>query len=243
MLNTNPKIVSENFCNQLNINQLDLISKITDIFSSTDFDDYESIKESVKEIKALLDQSIGNAKLLDIIAKSMGLKNNHILRQSISSKHEIPNYAYEMMSSKYKNKETSDDAIKKLNNIAKYSGAEGLLPQNLPDDVLMNCSIQYQNFRDQNGDTTISLLLLATLIIFSGDKSTYDTNFTVETPKEDMFNYIELYGINILLEEMRRIGVISIKTRDLPNVKNFFDMKRRRKITILNQEAFDSYSS
>ena len=114
------------------------------------------------------------------------------------------------------------------------------MPQNLPDDVLMSCSLQYQGYREQNENTTISLLLLSVLILKSDADFIIDESYKITLSKEELEDYIELYGIMILLEEMRRIEIISIKPRDLPSVKNIFNQSRKIKLDILNKELFEN---
>jgi len=244
MPNVNPHTVSIAFCTLLDIHESELSNTLLNLFLVTDFNDYNRIKETAKEIKTILQNkgfSLGNSKILDFIAKAMGLKNNHVLKHRFDVQNNLPHYIFKMLAYDPKDEQMHKTTLQQLNTIINTSDINKILPQNLPDDMLLSLSIQYQKFRNQEDDTLLSALLLATVSLYSASILKGERASSISIPENDLWDYIELYGINILLEEMRRLKIISINKKDLPNVNNFFRRDLERKIIIHNEDAFKHF--
>lgn len=170
----------------------------------------------------------------------MGYKNNHHLKQSLPAIEEIPNYFYTTLSDQYQLKTIDPYSIKQFHDILKNSGLEGILPCNLPDDLLADCSKQVEILRNDE-DGSISLLLCAVLCLYSGKNYLTEESMQVTIPIEELHDNLSSYSVMVLLEEMRRLKIIKIQNRDLPKVSNFFDKKRKIKIEILNSDLYSQY--
>lgn len=241
----NQQQVAENLCLKLSIQDNTLALGIFTILEKTDFQDRDSITKSANSIKLILkgtSYAAGNSKILDLIAKSIGFKNHHVMWTKISSKIKYPSYIDTMFSNYYINKKVDPESIKKISNIVDDKGLDGLLPKNLPDDLLMDCSIQYQTYRENSEKHTVSLLLFATLFLLAGEHSLRKNGFEINIEPDKVQEYIEMYGIYILLEEMDRANIISIHPHYKPRVKDFFSKNKKTKIDILDEYAFNSYS-
>lgn len=208
------------FCEKLNISEDKLIVGIEIIFLNTDFKNYFSIKSSAKKIKNFLSLNkykIRDSKVLDAIAKCLKFKNLHHMKEST-----------------YPSQETlKETLVEDLHAIYDKVGLKGLLPQNLPDHILNSCSYEYQAYTEQNDNITVSGLFLI-IMLFNIDNKEFDSRGSIsfEMTPEELDMCFRSYGISIGLEELKRIGLISMPKKSLPTVDNVFDSNKERQVTL-----------
>lgn len=219
---------------QLKVQDDILTSKIKDIILSTNFDSYSLIKRTSITLKNLLKDHgyyLTHSTILSLIAKSLGFKNHHSLKALFDKRNKAIN-------------QNANNYLQTIIDMTLEKGHNSLLPQNLSDELLSICSEQYQSYREKDNDISKSVICSIVLILLTNIneiKSFGNTTFTIEP--QILQDYFEMYGIMILLEEMRRWNIISIQDNELPTVTNIFDKTKDFKLSILDDDAFNKYKN
>ena len=123
--------------------------------------------------------------------------------------------------------------IDKLLRHIKKQGTKGLLPQNLPDDLLKRMSLETEAIRNETTEEMpSSALLLSVLHLFD---PTVNTNNKVEVNIEPdlLMEYFDLYMVALRIEDMRRKKEIEVDESSLPTLQNIFDIDRKIEMTKL----------
>ncbi len=219
---------------QLKVQDDILISKIKDIILSTNFDSYSLIKRTSTSLKNLLKghgYDLNHSTILNLIAKSLGFQNHHSLKALFDKRNEAIN-------------QNAKNYLQTIIDLTLEKGHNSLLPQNLPDELLSICSEQYQSYRENDNDISKSVICSIVLMLLTNIdeiKSFGNTTFTIKP--QVLQDYFEMFGIIILLEEMRRWNIISIEDNELPTVTNIFDKTKDFKLSILDDAAFNEYKN
>ncbi len=129
-----------------------------------------------------------------------------------------------------------------MNDIEKYfkytkkEGLRGLLPQNMPDNILHRILEEIDAIDTNRDDIFASTLLLAVLSIHKGKIITEDVgddmSITFELPEELMEKF-ENYKLAVSMEYMRRIQKISISSNTLPTLDNILDSSRKVELSVI----------
>jgi hypothetical protein len=117
--------------------------------------------------------------------------------------------------------------VEKLREHVEERGLNGLLPQNLSKDLLQIMSCQYGNLQGNEEDNvSISALVMAVMCLVNNEVAIISENTIVEISYEDLMEKIDYYGTSIVLEEIRRSGLIDVSEENFPTVKNIFNENR-----------------
>ncbi len=230
----NKDSVTLSLIKQLKVQDDILISKIKDIIFSTNFDSYFLIKRTSISLKNLLKDHgyyLNHSAILNLIAKSLGFQNHHSLKALFDKRNEAIN-------------QNAKNYLQTIIDMTLEKGHNSLLPQNLPDKLLSICSEQYQSYRENDNDISKSVICSIVLMLLTNIdeiKSFGNTTFTIKP--QVLQDYFEMFGIMILLEEMRRWNIISIEDNELPTVANIFDKTKDFKLSILDDDAFNEYKN
>jgi hypothetical protein len=116
--------------------------------------------------------------------------------------------------------------------VQKY-GVEGLLPQNLSENLLTRMIVEIDSYERNSDSAPASTILMAILSIQSGniiEDSTdrVEVSFDSEDELMDKFNS---YMTWVILEGLRRDKPINIPEDSLPTLKNIFDKDRKIEIS------------
>jgi len=120
-------------------------------------------------------------------------------------------------------------SYKKYEKYIKKQGLKGLLPQNLPENILNRMLIEADGLDSDTKETpSASFILLAILSLMNGKrlKSTMKLNIKEEVLMEN-FN---VYIISLRVENSYRIGELEIGEDSLPTLKNIFNGHRMMNI-------------
>ncbi len=108
---------------------------------------------------------------------------------------------------------------------------DGLLPQNLSEDLLKIMSDEYGSFQKDTKDRLgISTLLTTVLCLMHKKSVVLGEDDNLKTSYENLMENINCYGACILFEEIRLSGLIKISEENLPALNNIFDENREMKI-------------
>ncbi len=120
---------------------------------------------------------------------------------------------------------THEHPLDKLFEHIKKNGTKGLLPQNLPEDLLYRMISEADAIENETTEETPSSVLLMTILHLEGGPKVAK-KMDIKIAQEKLVEYFDLYIISIGLEEMRRKKVIIVPDESLPTLKNIFDKKR-----------------
>lgn len=120
---------------------------------------------------------------------------------------------------------------KLLKHIDKH-GIKGLLPQNLPDELLDRMNAEADAIENNKTEEIPSSSLLISILRLTNEPITKDKiEVTIETDK--FREYLSMYIMSLRIEDMRRKKDINVPTDSLPNIKNIFNKTRKYKFTWL----------
>jgi len=128
--------------------------------------------------------------------------------------------------------EVKKEIIKLIDHYETF-GLKGMLPQNLPEVFLQEFVFEYEAFKNNTIDKHAPSMILMAVIIFEHKyrKILFEEVELVVQPEKLIEKY-NFYGMAIVVEDLRRKGVIDISQNDLPNVENIFDLNREIVIEI-----------
>jgi len=129
----------------------------------------------------------------------------------------------------------------KLLSHIKEFGIDGLLPQNLSEDLLTILSSEYQAILDGNKSSS-STISKAVIFLINHHMISIDNIETFTISVEDIMVEIDYYGIRILFEEIRRTGIIEIPTDSFPTIENILEENSNLSFTG-NMETIDNFMS
>lgn len=124
----------------------------------------------------------------------------------------------------------------KLNAHIYEYGLEGLLPQNLPDNILDRLLLEIDSYQQENDETPASTLLIAILTLQNGkiiQSNTGSINIDFQG-EDDLMDKFNSYMICIILESLRRETPLYIADDSLPTLKNIFDKQRQIQLSVLD---------
>jgi hypothetical protein len=122
----------------------------------------------------------------------------------------------------------SNNKLPKLIEHYEEFGLKSLLPQNLSELFLQEFIFEYEAFKNDTLDKHAPSMILMAVIIFEHEykKIPFEKVEQVLKPEEIMEKY-NFYGMAVVVEDLRRKGIIDMSQNDLPNVKNIFDANRK----------------
>lgn len=129
-----------------------------------------------------------------------------------------------------------------MNDIEEYftyiqkEGLNGLLPQNMPDNILDRMIEQIDAIDTDSDDTSIVTLFLAVLSIHKGKVITKDGESIMRIkfePAEELIEKLDNYKISLSMEYMRRLKKIFIPINNLPTLDNILNSDREVKISVI----------
>lgn len=129
-----------------------------------------------------------------------------------------------------------------MNHIEKYfeyikrKGMKGLLPQNMPDNILHRMLEEVDSLESDIDDTPPSTLFLTVLFIHKGKIILDDEENTIsiKVATEELMEKLENYKISLSMEHMRRIKRISIPSNSLPTLNNILNSDRKVELSVIN---------
>lgn len=215
------------FCKYLNIEDERLIVAIEIIFIHTDIKNYLDIASSASKIKNILSTAkiaANKNEILNAIAKSLGYSNHH-----------------EMKSKTYPNIEQLNKILtQNVHEIFRKYGIKGLLPQKLPEHILKSCSYTYHAYQNLDEEINISGLFSIIMLILLEDKTPEASReLHLDMTLKELDTYLHTYGISIHLEDLQRMGFISMPKNTLPTVENILDSHKKREV-IFNHDYINS---
>lgn len=129
-----------------------------------------------------------------------------------------------------------------MNDIEEYftyiqkEGLNGLLPQNMPDNILDRMIEQIDAIDTDSDDTSIVTLFLAVLSIHKGKVITKDGESIMRIkfePAEELIEKLDNYKISLSMEYMRRLKKIFIPINNLPTLDNILNSDREVKLSVI----------
>ena len=105
-------------------------------------------------------------------------------------------------------------------------GKKGLLPQNLPDELVKKLLIEFEAIQDEKMDVPASMLFL-TILMLKGEVDMFNVpKASLSIAPEELMDSFSNYGVAIVIEDARRQGKMSITKDSIPTLENIFDSKR-----------------
>ena len=123
--------------------------------------------------------------------------------------------------------------IDKLFKHIKKQGTKGLLPQNLPDELLRRMNLEAEAIRNDKTEETPSSTLLLSILHLADPTARFDNNIEIKIEPDILMEYFDLYMVALKLEEMRRNQEVEIDESSLPTLQNIFDKNRTFNINVL----------
>lgn len=204
----NPNKLSTQLCDRFKISNNESKEDIMNLFSMLDLNNYYNIKGIARNISNILNNT-NKTEVLSVISNILGYKNHHNMKSKMISR---------ML-------ESNEAIIQNINNSFKTFGLKGLLPHNLSDEILYQLSIEHQSFQQKSKDIGfVGLLLIIGLFSINADLNVQNNQLLELTMNLDELNSrLNLYGIQLSLESLRRADIISIPEDMLVNENNIFD--------------------
>lgn len=123
------------------------------------------------------------------------------------------------------------------------NGIVGLLPQNLPtnllDALLQEIDSQREEEeeeedKDENEKSSAALLLMCILYLLSNDVYAFSSpkKLTIEIKDDELVNNMNIYSMALSLELLRRVKALSIDESTLPTLENIFNENRNIDLTM-----------
>ena len=124
--------------------------------------------------------------------------------------------------------------IDKLLKHIKKQGTKGLLPQNLPDDLLKRMNLEAEAIRNDATEEIPSSTLLLSILHLADPTVNLNNQVEVRIEPDLLMEYFDLYMVALKIEEMRRNEEMEIDESSLPTLQNIFDIDR--KIDIMSMD-------
>jgi len=118
------------------------------------------------------------------------------------------------------NKNIVDELIKHR----RAKGAEGLLPQNLTDDMLERMIFEIISLEDARINVPAAALLMAITMLEESEEDNVYENFQISFETEEIMEKFNMYTMALGIEDMRRKKLIFIEHDKLPTIENIFDL-------------------
>jgi hypothetical protein len=125
------------------------------------------------------------------------------------------------------------NAIETLREHIKKKGLSGLLPQNLPENILERMYLETLSMENGIVDTPASTLLLAVIFLEKGEDN-IGKSFDVFLEEDDFLEKINLYFASIRVEDKRRKKFIFLPKDSLPTLDNLLELDREITISRLD---------
>lgn len=110
-------------------------------------------------------------------------------------------------------------------------GRKGLLPQNLPANLLKEMSVEADAISKGQSEISPMFMLFVTILYIEKGSEIFNGTEININQKRFMEN-LDLYILAIRLEEMRRNKIIIIPDSSLPTLKNIFDPSHNMDIVV-----------
>jgi len=105
-------------------------------------------------------------------------------------------------------------------------GKKGLLPQNLPYELVKKLLIEFEAIQNEEMDIPASMLLI-TILMLKGEVDMLNVpKASLSIAPEELMDCFSNYGVAIVIEDARRQGKMSITKDSIPTLENIFDSKR-----------------
>jgi len=118
------------------------------------------------------------------------------------------------------------DYMEEFNKHIEEKGLEGLLPQNLTDNILTRMLLEIESCEKNNSDTPASTLLMAILSIQNGNIIKNGIAHVTFNGENELMAKFDSYAVCVQIEGMRRSTPVCIADDSLPTLKNIFDKDR-----------------
>jgi hypothetical protein len=113
-----------------------------------------------------------------------------------------------------------------LNKHIEKSGVAGLLPQNLPEELLLRMNLEADAIdKNESSSVPASTLLVAILNLANGTDAVKG-DIKIKISEKQLSEYFEMYVIQLRLEFLRRKSEIQISEKSLPTLENIFDKNK-----------------
>ena len=118
-------------------------------------------------------------------------------------------------------------SVIKLFNHIEAHGIRGLLPQNLTQELLDRLNMEGNAIeKDKTATAVITSFVTAVKHLEKGDVLSKSKNVETDICNERLLECVYMYMASLRLESLRREKKIVLKEKDLPTLKNIFDMNR-----------------
>ncbi len=125
------------------------------------------------------------------------------------------------------------NAIETLREHIKKKGLSGLLPQNLPENILERMYLETLSMEKGIVDTPASTLLLAVIFLEKGEDN-IGKSFDIFLEEDDFLEKINLYFASVRVEDERRKKLIFVPKDSLPTLDNLLELDREITISRLD---------